>query len=206
MATSATSVAGKSGRYPEVIEAAARVFSRRGFDSATIQDIADELGMLKGSLYYYITSKDDLLFEVIEQPHRQAMELVHRCRDMEGTVRDRLAALIRGHVEMLTANHIRWRVFLNDFGSLSELHQETLREERRSFEQFLLELLEKGRADGSFRQDLNPSLTARALLGMVNWTAQWYRPETGHDSVDDIAAAYIQLATQGVMRRSESPT
>src|SRR5690242_21930048 len=61
-------------RQQEIVEAAARVFHEKGYESTSIQDIADAVGILKGSLYYYITSKEDLLFEIIRGVHEEALK------------------------------------------------------------------------------------------------------------------------------------
>lgn len=186
------------GRNDEVVAAAAKVFYERGYSAATIQDVADELGILKGSLYHYIKSKHDLLYAVVEGPHREALDLVERCRQIEGTVSERLEALIRGHVEMLTANHVHWTVFLNDFSALTSEQQGALREERRSFEDFLRQLLVAGCEGGEFRHDLDADRTALALLGMVNWASKWYRPGGPLGDVDAIVDAFCALALHGV--------
>lgn len=187
----------KQKRRQEVIDAAAKVFYERGYDAATIQDIADELGILKGSVYHYIDAKDDLLFAVMEDPHRRGLELVEQCRTMQGSVVERLEALLRGHVAMLTENHIKWALFVNHFGSLSRERRDEVRETRRSFEAFLTELLEEGRRSGELRSDLDAPLTTLAILGMVNWASRWYRADGTHDPAA-IADRFLAFTLDGV--------
>src|SRR5438046_10497950 len=83
-------------RWDEVLSVAADVFGEKGYRAATLRDIASRLGMLKGSRYYYIDSKEDLLFEILRRPHLQVVECVAETPAMRATSRAaRLACLIR---------------------------------------------------------------------------------------------------------------
>ena len=186
-----------TSRGRELIDVAARVFYEHGYKSATMQNIADELGILKGGLYHYVDSKEDLLFYVIESPHREALDIVRDCEAMGGKVVDRLAALVRGQVLKLTKNYVHWNIFLNDYDSLSVEQKRLLVEDRKMYQGYLRSLLEEGQKDGSFRADLNAPLTALAILGMVNWASRWYRPDKRR-TPNDIADEFVKLVLQGL--------
>jgi len=184
-------------RGRELIDVAARVFYEHGYKSATMQNIADELGILKGGLYHYVGSKEDLLYYVIESPHREALDLVHDCQAMGGDVVGRLAALVRGQVLKLTKNYIHWNIFLNDYESLNEEQKRHLVEDRKTYQGYLRSLIEEGQANGSFRADLDPPLASLAILGMVNWASRWYRPDERR-TPEDIADEFVKLVLKGL--------
>ena len=184
-------------RGRELIDVAARVFYEHGYKSATMQNIADELGILKGGLYHYVGSKEDLLYYVIESPHREALDLVHDCQAMGGDVVGRLAALVRGQVLKLTKNYIHWNIFLNHYEPLNEQHKRHLVEDRKTYQGYLRSLIEEGQANGSFRADLDPPLASLAILGMVNWASRWYRPDERR-TPEDIADEFVKLVLKGL--------
>ena len=84
-------------RQQEILEAAARVFHEKGYESTSIQDIADSVGILKGSLYYYITSKEDLLFEIIQGVHEEALKNLDRTAAVEGDALQKIRAFVVVH-------------------------------------------------------------------------------------------------------------
>src|SRR3954463_16258741 len=84
-------------RQQEILEAAARVFHEKGYESTSIQDIADAVGILKGSLYYYITSKEDLLFEILQSVHEEALENLAQIDATPGDALQRLRAFVTMH-------------------------------------------------------------------------------------------------------------
>src|SRR3954471_18714428 len=84
-------------RQQEILEAAARVFHEKGYESTSIQDIADAVGILKGSLYYYIDSKEDLLYEILEGIHAEALESVRKAT-AEGDPLQRIRAFVAAHI------------------------------------------------------------------------------------------------------------
>ena len=105
-------------RWAELIEVATQVFYEKGYDGASLQDIADRLGMLKGSLYYYIQSKEDLLFDVISSVHRDGLAVIRSRAEVEGDPLRRLESVIVGHVEHTCRNLVPTAVFLHELSAL----------------------------------------------------------------------------------------
>src|SRR5688572_17942312 len=103
-----TSTAGRTKprkRLGEVLDAAALVFYERGYESASIQDIAESLGMLKGSLYYYIESKEDLLYQILKDVHVEVLENIEKANAVEGDAMQRIRAFVTSHL-VFNANNI----------------------------------------------------------------------------------------------------
>jgi len=170
----------KKGKKHEILEAASRVFRARGLHAAGMREIAAELGMAVGNLYYYFRDKEDLLAFVQESALSRLLAMAARVRALDLPADRRLRLLLEEHV-----------VGLNDPeegtpGSLAHLEVEALGEERRAgvlarrdeYEQIVRSLIEEGMAQGMFRRE-DPKVASLALLGSVNWTVKWFRPEGG---------------------------
>jgi AcrR family transcriptional regulator len=159
-----------------MINAAAQMFYERGYDATSIQEVADELGLLKGSLYHYINSKDDLLWAIIVRQHQSALALAERSRLLDGTPRDKLKAFVLGYAESLEKEHVFVSVYIHDINRLSADRRKTIIREREAYTGFVVDVLTEGREQGQFRDDLDPQLSANAILGMLNSTYRWYKP------------------------------
>lgn len=168
------------GKKREILEAASRVFRDRGLHAAGMRDIAAELGMAVGNLYYYFRDKEDLLAFVQESALSRLLEIAARVRALDLPADGKLRLLLEEHV-----------VSLNDPeegtpGSLAHLEVEALGEERRAgvmarrdeYEQVVRSLVEEGMARGVFHQ-VDSKVATLALLGSVNWTVKWFRPGGG---------------------------
>ncbi|GLZ50190.1 TetR family transcriptional regulator [Actinomycetospora sp. NBRC 106375] len=187
------------GRWEELLDTAARIFARKGYRSATLQDIADEFGVLKGSLYHYIRSKDDLLHEVI----RAVLDVgLARLRDQAAVDLDpveRLRAIIRAHVLHLVDNLVGTTVLLHEFSQLSAERQATV--PVREYQAVLEEQIDAARADPRVRSDLDPHLSALAILGATNWVYRWYRPG-GTRTPEQIADYFATTLVDGLLEPS----
>ncbi|HEX5714530.1 MAG TPA: TetR/AcrR family transcriptional regulator [Thermoanaerobaculia bacterium] len=185
------------GKKREILEAASRVFRARGLHAAGMRDIAAELGMAVGNLYYYFRDKEDLLAFVQESALSRLLEMAARVRALDLPADRKLGLLLEEHV-----------VGLNDPeegtpGSLAHLEVEALGEERRAgvlarrdeYEQIVRALIEEGMDEGMFRR-ADPKVASLALLGSVNWTVKWFRPEGGK------SAREIGRQIAGMMVRS----
>jgi AcrR family transcriptional regulator len=183
-------------RRQEMVFAAAREFARCGYDSTTMQDLAASMGLATGALYHYFGSKEQLLIEICDQ----LMEpLLARARElMRGAdpPEEKLRALVR----MWVANVVRYRdhmlVFQQERHAIeSGPRWRGVRESRKAFERLVLEALRQAGAGGGVPGgDGNGRLALMALLGMVNHTAQWYRPR-GRLTAEQIADGYLELVT-----------
>lgn len=185
-------------RWQEIVDAAAVVFQQKGYEAASTADIAEAVGMLKGSLYYYIETKEDLLFAVIQQVHEPFLENRVRCERLEGGALTRMRAFIEGHVALNAREAVRSAVFYRDFYSLSPERRAFIISVRDQYDGFLRELIRQGQREGVFCPDLDPKITAIAMLGMINHVFQWYR-EGGDETPEDVGRHYADLLLGGLI-------
>lgn len=184
-------------RQDAIFNAAAELFYERGYEATSIQDVAEAVGILKGSLYYYIDSKEDLLFGVIQDAHQGSMSSLERWRDLDADALTTLRAFICGHLLHNFENRIKIGVFFQDFRSLSPSRREIIVEARDQYDHFLRDVIGRGQREGVVAEHIDPKLTAFAILGMLNWSHQWYRDD-GPTQPIAIAQAFADLAVGGL--------
>jgi AcrR family transcriptional regulator len=184
-------------RWEELIKVATEVFYEKGYDGASLQDIADRLGMLKGSLYYYIRTKEDLMFEVISTVHREGLAVVQARADSEGDPLQRLENVITGHVEHTCRNLVSTAVFLHELSVLPlERRQEALGSEH-AYQGVFRELIELAQTEGLVRADVNPRLATLSVLGTTNWVYRWYH-EGGEFTPEMIGRQMAEMVIRGI--------
>jgi AcrR family transcriptional regulator len=187
-------------RRAEVVEAAARVFAARGYHATSIDDLLEATGLTRGGLYHYMDGKQDLLLAVLDDLMAPLLERTRASVAEPATPEQHLRAIVRlwiGHV----AAHLDHMVVFNQERRTLERDAgwAHVRAARREFEQLVRSVLERGIADGSF-VIADPSLTLLALLGMGNYTAQWYAPG-GRLDAGAIADGYCALLLDGITAR-----
>lgn len=180
-------------RREELVAVACRVFAERGFDGASLQDVADEFGVLKGSLFHYIQSKDELLFEIIEGTYTGAQTAVWAKAEQDGPAVERLRRVIVAYVEYISRHLDAMTVWLHDFRALPEPQRESIRRLEERDRRQLIELIEQAKREGGVRQDVDPRLASLALLGAMNWVHRWFRPRGGLTAreIGDAFATYF---------------
>lgn len=184
-------------RRREILEAATRVFHEKGYESTSIQDIAQAVGILKGSLYYYIASKEELLYEIIRGNHEEALRNLGQSQSVEGNALVKIRAFMNLHLAYNAANLEKTAVFFHEFRSLSREHRQAIVEERDAYERSLRELITQGQTEGVICPDVDPKLIAIGILGMMNWLYHWYRPGAER-TVEEIAGSYADFVVAGL--------
>jgi AcrR family transcriptional regulator len=189
----------KEKRWLEILKAAADVFYEKGYDAATLQDIADRVGILKGSIYYYIKTKSDLLDHLLREVHNEGVAMIRDRSSVAGTVFDKLEAMFRSHVDYMSRNQAKSTVYLRELKALDPDRRETLIRGHEFRDQFLV-LIKQGQGEGLIIADLDPKLTAQTMMGWTNSLYQWYRPQQ-RKPVKVIADHFITIMLRGIATR-----
>ncbi len=185
-------------RKRQILEGAARVFRRKGLHAAGMREIAAELGMHVGNLYYYFENKQALLAFCQEEALAGLLGLADDIVAGPGTASDKIRRLIVGHIELLNEKTP---------GSLAHLEVEALRggwreriqPGRDRYERLCRELVRQGIDEGSLRP-VDPHVAAMAILGALNWTVKWFRPE-GPRAAAEIGREFAALLVDGLRAR-----
>jgi AcrR family transcriptional regulator len=184
----------------DVVRAAGRLFAQRGYHGTSMRDLGRELGLRGSSLYSHFPSKEALLVDVI----RRASELFEASAAAaaeeaidRGPV-EQLAALIRGHIDVVLDHQDEARTFLNEAQVLVEDLRRPVVDVRDRYESAFRRVLEAGRAAGVFREDLDTPLAAILVLSMLNSLDRWYRPDGRLDRTV-LAERLIQHTMQGIL-------
>jgi AcrR family transcriptional regulator len=181
----------------EIITVAARLFKEKGYRATTLEDIAAAVGMLKGSLYYYIRSKEELLYLVVRDPIRQAYKALEEIVTSEAPVKVKIAQAIGNHMTVFHQHYPHIAVYLHDYHHLMQQLEKNTIETPRHYQQLWATLLEQGVATGEVRSDLDIKVTGYAILGMCNWIYRWYNPQ-GTLSAEEIAGIFTTLVLEGL--------
>jgi AcrR family transcriptional regulator len=189
---------GPKRREQDVIDAAAEIFRRRGYADTSVQDVADAVGILKGSLYYYIDSKEDLLFRVLLEVHEDARGVVEEVAAMDAPPLERLRTYVRKHVMYNTRNLTKIAVYYHDFELLSPERRKVIVEQRHVYERFVEGLIEEAQERGDVAAGVDTKLASFYLLGAMNWLYTWYRPG-GPATPEQLADLYADLIVNGLV-------
>ena len=183
----------------EILEASAQIFSQKGYHGTSMQDIALSVNLQKASIYHHVSSKQQILFELLNQALDLLSEKVEGVIEGTGSPDERLRRAICMYLSTLTANQDLASVLLLEYRSLEPRYLERHIPRRDRFEQIWRDLIKEGVDDGVFACN-HPSLSARALLGILNWTVTWFRQD-GPMSAEEIAGQLTDLFMMGLTTR-----
>jgi AcrR family transcriptional regulator len=181
-----------------VLDAAAKVFYERGYSDASVQDVADELGILKGSLYHYIKTKEDLLFRLLEETHDEIYEVLEAVAAVEDL--DPLARLelyVRRQVEYNIDNLLRVSVYYHDLERLSPERRKRIISRRREHERWVVELVKEAQKAGQADASVDATILSRCIFATIIWTYRWYRK--GRDDREMVADVCSKFAIRGIV-------
>jgi len=185
------------GRFRAVIiKSAAHVFGRKGFHATTMEEIAAELEVTKASLYYYFSTKEELLYEVHLLSMQDVLGRVERIRTVSDSPVAQLEAAITEHLRVLAGDYEGAFMLQQEYDLPKEYRLEVVRLRDR-YERALLEIVQRGERQRVFRVK-DARIAVRMLLGSINWFLRWYRAN-GRLTVDEIAAAYVDFAFYGLL-------
>jgi AcrR family transcriptional regulator len=189
-----------SGRRREVTREAAKLFAQKGYHGTSIGDIAEALGVQKGSLYSHIDSKEDLLYETLSEGAAAFHAALDSIPDDAAPV-EKIRLAIRGHLRVVAEQLDVATVFVQEWRYLEGARREEFGAERRRYEVRIRDLLREGRDLGELRSDLDEGAATLLLLSAANWAYTWLQPGRATDALAD---RFFELLVDG-MRGYSTP-
>ena len=188
-----------------LLAVAVAVFTERGYDGTSMEDLARASGLSKSSLYHHIDSKEQLLRLALERAVEPLFAVTREPGAVRGRAIDRLEHVVRREVEVL-ADRLPYVTLLLRVHGNTEAERWAL-ERRREFDRFVAGLVREAAADGDVQADLDPAVVTRLLFGMINSLVEWYRPDGAASGARhtrmapaDLAGSVVRLSFDGLRR------
>lgn len=184
-------------RYAEIIDTAIKLFRKKNYHGTSMQDIAEAVGIYRGSLYHYINSKEEILYRIVERPVSKGFESLKKIQEENSPPAQKLRRAIEYHVRHSMEHQAELAIMLEDTKHLSEKGQNRIREAQKRYEGTFLSIIKEGMQKGDFKA-LDPQVITFAIFGMTNWMYRWYDVD-GILSADEIAAFFIDMILNGLL-------
>jgi AcrR family transcriptional regulator len=187
------------GRASEVYRTAAQIILQKGYDATSVSDIANALGITKAGLYHYIHGKAQLLFDImqygLDELEREVAQPAKAIDDPEA----RLRFMIGMHARIVTRGHGAVTILVDEARALTPAQNRQITRRKRAYFDFLRATLQELKKEGKLR-DVDITVAAFGLLGVINWVSRWYQPGGALDE-KQIAEQIVDIAFNGLTRR-----
>ncbi len=181
-----------------LLRTAARMFNKNGFERTSLTDIACELGITKPSLYYYVNSKEEILFSINEIA-LESLKMALGINESENpTGRSRLIAFLSKYIEVIGTDFGKCLVTSSDM-ALSAESRQILKDSRKYIDQAVRSIIANGVEDGSLVTS-SPKFAAFSIFGSINWMCYWYR-EDGGMTIEEMNEVLLELFLKGLEPR-----
>ncbi|HUZ51522.1 MAG TPA: TetR/AcrR family transcriptional regulator [Streptosporangiaceae bacterium] len=183
-------------RRTSIVDAAAKLFAERGYHATGTAELCAAVGLGKGSLYYYVESKENLLYLIHDRVMTQVLDLATRIADIAEPAADRLRLLGQEQISIISTYPDHVWVFLHEYKALTGERAEQFTASRRRYERCIERILSDGVESGEFAiRDVR--ITALAWLGMHNYTYIWFQPSKSL-TVARLASEFYELFVNGI--------
>lgn len=181
----------------DILDAAAQVIRKKGFNGASMADIAQAVNLQKASLYHHVASKQEILLALLDRAIAMLTERIAPLAVLAVSADEKLRLMIHTYLKLLAENADLASVLLFEHRSLEPKNHARHIPNRDRFESLWRDVLFEGAQAGIFNCP-DPGFTVRALLGLLNWTITWYRPK-GELSIEQIGDQYLDLLFNGLL-------
>ncbi|MCM3118028.1 TetR/AcrR family transcriptional regulator [Neobacillus sp. MER 74] len=174
------------------------LFEKKGFTETSIQDIVDSLGVTKGTFYYYFSSKEELLMDI----HLGYIDGLlytqnHILNDTSKSFKEKLSANVYMLITNITTQGAAAKIFFREMNNLSPEHLKIIEQKRDQFRLNIEGLIRAGMENGELRADLNAPIITMGILGITNWSYQWFNPD-GNCTDEEVAEIFVEMILKGI--------
>jgi AcrR family transcriptional regulator len=185
----------------EIVSIAAKIFKQKGFHSTNINSIAEEAGIDRASLYYYVSGKDELFKEVVFEATVKNVEFVEIIAGSDAAPLDKIRQIILGMMKAFRDQYPYMFVFVQEeMGKIADDSKGRATEMRslgRRFDKSVIAIIQSGLDDGTIRPLGEARLIAFGIIGMLNWSHRWFRPDRGY-SAETVGTTYADMVISGL--------
>jgi len=184
----------------EILRTAARLFQQQGYDATSMNDVAAALKLSKGGLYHHFQSKDEILLHIMSHAlDITEQRVINVVRRVEGGPEERLRTLIRLHIEVVLSEEDREiTVMLHENHPLPPVSRRKINGRKKDYVHFVENLIADVQRQRGSPSTVSPRAAAFALVGMINWIYQWYKPD-GELTGDAIARQFTEIFFRGAI-------
>ncbi|MFN4082504.1 MAG: TetR/AcrR family transcriptional regulator [Bacteroidia bacterium] len=186
-------------RREQIIETAAKLFCNKGFESATMRDIAAEMGVEAASLYHHIGSKDEILKEICFSMADKFIDAINEVNDIYFNAEEKLRLAIRNHAVILAKNPFESLVFINEWRSLAQPGLDEFIKLRNDYENGIKNIVKNGIEEDVF-DDVDLKFATISILSTLNGIIQWYKPD-GDMNAEQIAQKLSDFILGGLRKK-----
>ncbi|CAH1665240.1 TetR family transcriptional regulator [Hyphomicrobiales bacterium] len=187
-----------------ILDDAARLFARGGYDGTSLGDVAEAIGVTKAAIYHYFPNKKEIYEAIIVRTLDGLLRSVAAETAQASGPEDRLVRFMTAHADFFEEHYDGFLAMLVGYGGMRNVvmiaEAQKLRDD---YEQALRQIIADGIAEGAFRQ-VDIPVTSRAVLSMLNWMVRWFKPGKGR-SASSFANEYCDLIIRGLRPPAESP-
>lgn len=185
------------GPRDAIMDAAMHLFGKQGYSGTSMRDIASAVGVLPGSLYAHIASKEALLVEIVDDGIHRFLAAVRPHVESDVTPAEKLRAMVIAHLAVVADNPERSLVVFHQWRFLGEGNIQAAIGKRRDYEQAFIGVIDDGIKSGAFRANLNRRIAVLTILGALNWTPEWLSPD-GTLSPEEVGGVIADTLLMGV--------
>lgn len=185
--------------YEEIIKIARELFNEQGYNGTGVAQIVAKAGVTNAALYYYVSSKQELLYRVLEDGMADQLEKLERIYAASEPAAQRLEGALNNHFDLIFHRPTAIRVFLRERRFLQGEYAERYQERVKRYDMLFERIVADGVASGEFAP-CDPRLMRLAILGMVNWVTEWYHAD-GPATDAEIRSTYISWAIRRLLGR-----
>lgn len=184
-----------------LLDVAVKVFTERGYDGTSMEQLAQAAGITKSSFYHHVTGKEELLSRSLDRALDGLFGVLAEPEAQQGRAIEQLEHVVRGSVRVLVDELPHVTLLLRVHGNTAVERRAV--ERRREFDRLVTGLVQRAEKEGDLRAGADPALSARLVFGMVNSIIEWYRPRRGMNA-GTLGDAVVTMVLSG-LRRPDGP-
>ena len=193
-------------RRDEIMRVASRVFKERGFRGTTLGHVAEALGVDRASLYYYLSSKEELFQEIVQEAALVNVDAAEAIRDSDATAPEKVRRLIED-VMVSYAEHypVLYVLLQENLNQVAPEHGEWAAEMKavnRRDERIVIDIVQAGQDDGTLNASVPAWLAAYGIIGIAGWTNRWFNPADSRVTAEEIGSAFAGIVLAGLVQRA----
>ena len=189
----------RTNKFKELLVVAADIFAKKGYKATSVREIAEKAGINKATIYHYFSSKEEMLFKIMDNAMEEALKNLEKIRAENIDPMTKLENVLKFYSKYYVSKQADLILLVNELNSLKEEYKNLLIEKERKYVELMKSILFELKEKGMLKDELPITVIVFTFFSIIHYTIKWYNPK-GEIKVEELSKYFVDIFTQGILK------
>jgi AcrR family transcriptional regulator len=190
----------KTNKFKKILVIASEIFAKKGYEATSVREIALKAGLNKATIYHYFSSKEEILFKIMDNAMEEALKNLEAILSEDSDALEKFENVLKFYSKYYVSKQAELSLLVNELNSLKHEYKTLLTEKEKKYVDLMKSVLYELKKKGVLKEELPITVIVFTFFSIIHYTVKWYKP-SGKIKVDELSEYFVEIFTKGIFKK-----